>query len=194
MSREAHLVRRWRILIPPMRCLPGCHDCCRDYAPSMTKTEWMEIKHHGKFSQGRTLESCPFLGQEGCGIYHQRPLICRVYGTVEQGEAESLGVFRAYCPRGARPEHPLPLVAAIKMQMDYEGILWTTACGLITQYIAYLKQEGYQEKLPLKFAYLRYLLSTKDGQRGLSLLMGIDRPRMEEIPIEQIHDLLRGGE
>ncbi len=38
--------------------------------------------------------SCPYLGAEGCQVYAERPLICRLFGTTP----------RLACPRGKRPE------------------------------------------------------------------------------------------
>ncbi len=38
--------------------------------------------------------SCPHLGAEGCQVYAERPLICRLFGTTP----------RLACPRGKRPE------------------------------------------------------------------------------------------
>jgi len=38
--------------------------------------------------------NCPHLGEEGCQVYDERPLICRLFGTTP-GLA---------CPNGCRPE------------------------------------------------------------------------------------------
>ena len=38
--------------------------------------------------------SCPHLGDKGCQIYAERPLICRLFGTTP----------RLACPQGKRPE------------------------------------------------------------------------------------------
>ncbi len=38
--------------------------------------------------------SCPHLGDKGCDVYAERPLICRLFGTTP----------RLACPRGRRPE------------------------------------------------------------------------------------------
>jgi uncharacterized protein len=186
-------IRTWQRQIPKMDCLPGCHECCQGYAPSMTKFEWYQIHNRKKFSTGQTLQYCPFLGANGCTIYHRRPLICRLYGTVESQDAGRIGIFKAYCPRGARPDQPLAFSLALQIQSDYEGELWTQACKLIQQYIAYLKGPR-ERQLPLKFEYLRYLFSTKDGQRGLSLLMGIDRGEITAEQYHKIKELLEGDE
>jgi hypothetical protein len=38
--------------------------------------------------------SCPHLGDNGCQVYSDRPLICRLFGTTP----------RLACPNGMRPE------------------------------------------------------------------------------------------
>jgi hypothetical protein len=38
--------------------------------------------------------SCPHLGKNGCEVYDDRPLICRLFGTTP----------RLPCPNGKRPE------------------------------------------------------------------------------------------
>lgn len=37
--------------------------------------------------------SCPHLGEHGCEVYAERPLICRLFGTTPQ----------MLCPNGQRP-------------------------------------------------------------------------------------------
>ncbi len=37
--------------------------------------------------------SCPHLGEQGCQVYGERPLICRLFGTTP----------RLLCPNGMRP-------------------------------------------------------------------------------------------
>jgi uncharacterized protein len=37
--------------------------------------------------------SCPHLGDQGCKVYAERPLICRIFGTTPQ----------LACPNGRRP-------------------------------------------------------------------------------------------
>ncbi len=38
--------------------------------------------------------SCPHLGAQGCQVYDERPLICRLFGTTP----------RLACPNGNRPD------------------------------------------------------------------------------------------
>lgn len=41
--------------------------------------------------------NCPHLGAEGCQVYVERPLICRLFGTTP----------RLACPNGKGPETPV---------------------------------------------------------------------------------------
>lgn len=38
--------------------------------------------------------SCPHLGADGCQVYDERPLVCRLFGTTP----------KLACPNGRRPE------------------------------------------------------------------------------------------
>jgi Fe-S-cluster containining protein len=50
--------------------------------------------------------SCPHLGDQGCQVYAERPLICRLFGTTP----------RLACPNGKRPDAMIdPL---IEQQID----------------------------------------------------------------------------
>jgi Fe-S-cluster containining protein len=48
-----------------------------------------EAEHHAALSE----YNCPYLGNNGCQIYAERPLICRLFGTTP----------RLTCPNGKRP-------------------------------------------------------------------------------------------
>jgi Fe-S-cluster containining protein len=50
--------------------------------------------------------SCPHLGDNGCEVYAERPLICRLFGTTS----------RLPCPNGRRPE--VMLDPHIEQQID----------------------------------------------------------------------------
>lgn len=90
--------------IPAFECIPGCTDCCGPvpFSPSeweavtekkdMPTTDTAELLM--KLSQGVSV-TCPYAVKEvGCAIYEQRPIMCRIYGTVED----------LRCPHGKRPE------------------------------------------------------------------------------------------
>ena len=73
---EAQIIKRLRQQIPVVQCIPDCHDCCNDII-LFTDWEWSQIKN----KRIATTLTCPYLGECGCGIYHQRPIVCRLYGT-----------------------------------------------------------------------------------------------------------------
>jgi len=83
--------------IPSFECKDGCTDCCGPVP--FTKWEW------NKVSDKRNAEgiNCPY-AKSGCKIYEQRPLICRLYGTVKKMQ----------CPHGCRP---IVLLSEIQEQM-----------------------------------------------------------------------------
>jgi len=72
--------------IPGFKCEKGCTDCCGPIP--FTKWEW------NRLSDKRRAKSitCPY-AKNGCEIYEQRPLICRLFGTVKSMQ----------CPYGCRP-------------------------------------------------------------------------------------------
>jgi hypothetical protein len=51
--------------------------------------------------------SCPHLGKNGCEVYDDRPLICRLFGTTP----------RLPCPNGKRPE--VMIDAEIEQQIQH---------------------------------------------------------------------------
>lgn len=194
MSRTWNQIIAWRRVFPKMECIAGCRSCCENYAPSMTKEEWLNIKHPGKISPGKTLSECPFLGPKGCQIYSSRPMICRLFGTVEKAPADQLGMFKADCPKGQAPATPLDMKTALLVQVAYEDRLWARAKQLIIEFIAALKG-GLDpvQGLPAKFEYLRYLLSTQDGQKGLAISMGLDDGHLTAEQYAQVRAIMGEG-
>ncbi|WP_245589227.1 zinc/iron-chelating domain-containing protein [Chitinimonas koreensis] len=53
--------------------------------------------------------SCPYLGKDGCTVYPDRPLICRLFGTTP----------RLRCPNGCAPEAPV----ASALEADIEAFM-----------------------------------------------------------------------
>ena len=74
-----------------MKCLPGCSDCCGPIV--FNKQEWKRVTDKRK-ATGLT---CPYVSESGCAIYAQRPIICRIFGTVPG----------LPCPHGCKPDNPL---------------------------------------------------------------------------------------
>lgn len=55
--------------------------------------------------------SCPHLGNNGCQVYDERPLICRLFGTTP----------RLACPNGQRPEQMIdPQIEQLTYQFNAE--------------------------------------------------------------------------
>jgi hypothetical protein len=158
----------------------------------MTLAEWREIRHPGKYVSGSVLPACPFLGDLGCEIYARRPLICRLFGSVAPDDpalVELAGTFPISCPRGYHPEAPLPLAAALKIQVAYQEYANRELQQVIGDWHKFLRSPGGKPgplALPEKFQWLRYVLSTREGQTTLRLLWGatpvnIDPARMEQM-------------
>lgn len=99
MGCNSQKIRDLRRQIPSFECVPGCHDCC---GPVTTSSEEMaRLPRKTAAEQDAALEAlnCVHLGPDGCTVYEERPLICRLFGTTE----------RLPCPNGRRPEtliHP----------------------------------------------------------------------------------------
>jgi uncharacterized protein len=195
------LLKTWHKQIPAMSCEPGCRECCEGDARAMILAEWREIRHPGKYARGPALAACQFLGEFGCEIYARRPLICRLFGAVAPDDpalAELAGTFPISCPRGHHPEAPLPLAAALKIQVDYQNYANRELQKIIGDWqryqtcLAQAPSPGESQpgaavlQLPEKFQWLRYVLSTREGQTTLRLLWGatpvnIDPARMEQM-------------
>lgn len=94
MPCNSHKIRFLRDQIPSFACVPGCHDCC---GPVTTSSEEMSrLPRKSAAEQKAALDelNCVHLGPEGCTVYEERPLICRLFGTTP----------RLPCPRGRAPE------------------------------------------------------------------------------------------
>ncbi|WP_028693189.1 YkgJ family cysteine cluster protein [Pseudomonas cremoricolorata] len=97
MSDNRHKIHFLRELIPSFECEPGCHDCC---GPVTTSAEEMAcLPRTSAAQQAAALErlDCVHLGPQGCTVYADRPLICRLFGTTP----------RMACPRGRGPATPI---------------------------------------------------------------------------------------
>ncbi|HLA03166.1 MAG TPA: hypothetical protein VJ019_10440 [Aestuariivirga sp.] len=79
--------------IPAFHCKPGCTRCC-GIVP-WSGIEWRRIAD----KRAATGIACPYVRQGRCEIYDLRPIICRLFGAVDDG--------RIRCPEGCGPTFPL---------------------------------------------------------------------------------------
>jgi hypothetical protein len=94
MTRNHQKIRFFRERIPSFECLPGCHDCCGPVTTSSEEMARLPVKSEAEHEAALAAWSCPHLGDTGCQVYAERPLICRLFGTSP----------RLACPHGLRPE------------------------------------------------------------------------------------------
>lgn len=195
------LLKTWHKQIPAMNCEPGCRECCEGDARAMTLAEWREIRHPGKYASGPALTACPFLGSCGCEIYTRRPLICRLFGTVAPDDpalAKLDGDFPIACPRGRAPEAALPLATALRIQVAYQNYANRELKRVIKDWLCFLREKGASTAagetpvLPEKFRWLRYVLSTREGQTTLRLLWGAAQVNIDPARMEQMAAMLGG--
>ncbi|MBK1717369.1 YkgJ family cysteine cluster protein [Thiocystis violacea] len=89
-SRLLALRRR----IPTFACEPGCHDCCGPVTASNEEMARLPDLGEARHAEALADWNCPYLGANGCEVYAERPLICRLFGTTPN----------LACPRGKGPE------------------------------------------------------------------------------------------
>lgn len=87
-------------------CRTGCHDCCgpvpmSDAEAARIATPFiLEDSPFGKLTPLKPgCMTCAFSSPDGCTIYENRPLACRLFGAVDHP--------RMTCPHGARAKRPL---------------------------------------------------------------------------------------
>jgi Fe-S-cluster containining protein len=88
-------IRFFRRQIPEFACIPGCHDCCGPVLASTDELARLPRKDAQQRQHALEQWNCVHLGQQGCTVYEQRPLVCRLFGTTP----------RLACPHGRRPEY-----------------------------------------------------------------------------------------
>ncbi|MBS1132250.1 MAG: hypothetical protein H6R16_3252 [Proteobacteria bacterium] len=94
MTPNDQKIRFLRKRIPAFECAPGCHDCCGPVKASSDEMARLPVKTEAEHAAALAELSCPHLGKNGCQVYAERPLICRLFGTTP----------RLACPNGKRPE------------------------------------------------------------------------------------------
>lgn len=94
--------------IPTFDCIPGCHDCCGPVP--FSKTELQEVKGLKKGKPEERL-SCEYECKKGCSVYEHRPIICRLFGTVDDDKIK--------CPHGFMPDRILNKAQADEIMKRY---------------------------------------------------------------------------
>ncbi|MES2353036.1 MAG: YkgJ family cysteine cluster protein [Pseudomonadota bacterium] len=105
MTPTSQKIRFFRTRIPSFECIPGCHDCCGPVTASSEEMFRLPVKSDEEHDVALANLNCPHLGEKGCQVYDERPLICRLFGTTP----------RLACPHGRRPE--LMVDAQIEQQV-----------------------------------------------------------------------------
>ena len=93
MSAVSQTIRFYRRRIPAIECIPGCHDCCGPVTASSEEMARLPVKSDAERGEALAEWRCAHLGDTGCQVYDERPLICRLFGTTET----------LRCPHGRRP-------------------------------------------------------------------------------------------
>lgn len=93
MTSNSQKIKFFRTRIPAFECIPGCHDCCGPVTTSTEEMARLPVKSEAEHDAALADLSCPHLGENGCEVYAERPLICRLFGTTLQ----------LACPNGRRP-------------------------------------------------------------------------------------------
>ncbi len=94
MSCARQTIKQLRAQIPGFACVPGCHDCCGPVTASSEEMSRLPVKTDAEHSVALEAYNCVHLGADGCTVYSERPLICRLFGTTPNMP----------CPNGRRPE------------------------------------------------------------------------------------------
>lgn len=93
MSCTSRKIDQLRLQIPSFACVPGCHDCCGPVTASSEEMARLPVKSVAEHDAALAEYNCVHLGPQGCQVYDQRPLICRLFGTTPS----------LPCPNGRRP-------------------------------------------------------------------------------------------
>lgn len=95
MNANRNIIARLRERIPSFECVEGCHDCCGPVTTSPEEIARLPVKTDTEHETALNELSCVYLGSNGCSVYSERPLICRLFGTTPQ----------LSCPNGRRPDN-----------------------------------------------------------------------------------------
>lgn len=97
MYKNQEVILRLRANIPAFECVKGCHDCCGPVTTSSEEMSRLPVKTDAEHEAALNGFNCVHLGPNGCTVYDERPLICRLFGTTP----------RMPCPNDRRPDEPV---------------------------------------------------------------------------------------
>lgn len=97
MTPNIQTLRILRRQIPVLACVPGCHDCCGPVTASSEEAARLPVKSQAAHLAAWRHLNCVYLGEKGCEVYAERPLICLLFGTTP----------KLACPRGIQPAAPI---------------------------------------------------------------------------------------
>lgn len=107
--KDRQIIRSLRKKIPAFECKKWCSDCCGPVP--FSKWEWNRIKNK---KEAHSL-TCPYTSSEGCEIYKDRPIICRLFGAVN--------TMRLICPHGCAPVKMLTETEADEIMKEYLSLM-----------------------------------------------------------------------
>jgi Fe-S-cluster containining protein len=106
------IVRRLKEMydeIPAFQCRKGCFDCCGPVP--FAKEEWLRVRD----KRPTTGFTCAYASDDGCAIYQNRPLMCRLFGAVDRDIL--------LCPHGCRPHRLMSATRAAELRDEYRAIV-----------------------------------------------------------------------
>lgn len=89
-DKDARTHRQLYARIPRFTCIEGCTDCC---GPVPWSSHELAAAGLAAPPPERADKQCQFALKGGCDIHERRPLMCRLFGTVEDLK----------CPHGRGP-------------------------------------------------------------------------------------------
>jgi hypothetical protein len=108
-GNHVHVIQKikfFRKRIPSFECVPGCHDCCGPVMTSSYEASELPEKSEAEHDAALSELSCTYLGSQGCSVYEDRPLICRLFGTTPS----------LLCPHGKRPASMIDAQIEVEIQ------------------------------------------------------------------------------
>lgn len=112
LDKHVQTIKFFRERIPAFACVPGCHDCCGPVLASTVEMARLPRKNQQEQEAALAVLGCPHLGPDGCQVYEERPLICRLFGTTP----------RLACPNGKRPEVMIAPVIEERVYRYFEQV------------------------------------------------------------------------